>query len=77
MAIRVTYQNPSVTHGIKVTVHRGVVDEKTGKPIPNKFKKAETRFVKPKGRGQPGEDMVDYWVDHQGGLGAFIEELPT
>jgi hypothetical protein len=80
MAIRVTYQNPSISNGIKVTIHRGVFDEKTGKLIPNKFKKGEVKFAQPKGRKNPDQspaDIVDYWLDYQGGLGAFVEELPT
>lgn len=76
MAIRVTYQNPSVTHGIKVTPHDGVRDEKTGK-LTGRFKKGTPHFVKPRGRGNPGEDVVDYWLDANGGRGAFLEELPT
>lgn len=79
MAIRVSYTNPSVINGIKVTMHDGVRDEKTGKLIPGKFKKGAIRFVKPKGRGTPGagEDVVDYWLDAAGGRGAFVEEMPT
>jgi hypothetical protein len=75
MAIRVTYQNPSVTNGIKVTIHDGVRNEE-GK-LTGKFKRGAVKFVKPKGRGAPGEDVVDYWLDAQGGRGAFVEELPT
>lgn len=76
MAIRVTYQNPSVTNGIKVTCHDGIRDEKSGK-LTGKFKKGTVKFVKPKGRGNPGEDIVDYWLDAGGGRSAFVEESPT
>jgi hypothetical protein len=75
MAIRVTYQNPSISNGIKITVHNGVRD-KEGK-LTGKFVKGYVKFVKQKGRGQPGEDVVDYWLDAAGGLSAFVEELPT
>jgi hypothetical protein len=75
MAIRVTYQNPSITNGIKVTIHNGLRD-KDGK-LTGKFQKGAVKFVKAKGRGAPGEDVVDYWLDASGGLSAFVEELPT
>jgi hypothetical protein len=78
MAIRVTYQNPSSSNGIKITVHNGVRD-KEGK-LTGKFSKGNVKFVQQRGRKNPDNspaDIVDYWLDAAGGLSAFVEEMPT
>jgi hypothetical protein len=74
MAIHVVYKNPSISNGIKITMQDAVRDDKN-KIIPGKFKKGAVKFVKPANRGQPGEDVVEYWLDT--GRGVLVEEMPT
>lgn len=70
MAVSVGFQNPSFTNGLKLTELRLTVDEKSGK---SHFKRGNTRFVAPKGRG---EDVVTLWLD-PGKLKFEIEALPS
>jgi hypothetical protein len=76
MAIHVSYRNPSLSNGIKVTIHDGLRDA-DGK-LTGKFKKGAVKFVGKAGAKNPDQspaDIVDYWLD--AGRGAFVEELPT
>ena len=74
MAIRITYQNPSISNGVKITMQDSVKDEKTGKML---ARKGAVKFVKPRNRGAEGEDLIDFWLDAAGKRSVILEELPT
>lgn len=68
MATLISIKNPSKRHTLKVTLHDAQRDEKSGKVIPNKFKKGSHTFIAP-------DASQDVWLD--AGRGVFLEEMPS
>lgn len=69
MAVQVPVTNPSRLSTLKVTLHDAVVDEKTQKVIPNKYKKGTSFFI------HPGK-TENVWLE-AGKRGVFLEEIPA
>lgn len=68
MATLIPIKNVSKRNTLKITLHDAQRDEKTGKIIPNKYKKGSHTFVAP-------EASQDIWLDQ--GRGVFLEEMPS
>jgi hypothetical protein len=68
MAMLMQIKNPSKNRTLKITVHDAARDEKTGKIVPNKYKKGSHTFVAP-------DAAQDIWLDT--GRGVFLEEMPS
>jgi hypothetical protein len=68
MATLLPIQNSSKRNTLKITIHDAVRDEKSGKIVPNKWKKGSHTFLAPNA-------TQDVWLDT--GRGVFLEEMPS